>query len=136
MAELLKILGALGAIFGFYKITIDVLLAIANKHREEYQFAKDYIQDINDPSVHNFVIEKGFRAMTGNCYSIGGVKYLLSYNEPTKAIMLRASPKESIKFDSSIREYKWSGFQQNKYCRKFTRWLYPLLYLLFASIVL
>lgn len=136
MEEVIKVLAALGAIFGLYKITVDVIIARANKHREEYQFAKDYIHDLNDSSVHKFILEKGFRALTGSMYSVEEAKHLLSYNEPTKAIILRASAKETIAFNHSELKYDWMGVYSKKIFRNLAAWGYLVLYFIFAYIVL
>ncbi len=42
MEEILKLIGAIASLFALYKIIVDVVLARSSKHREEYQFSKDY----------------------------------------------------------------------------------------------
>ncbi len=77
-------------------------MSISSNRREEYQFAKDYYQDLNDEESPAFVLEKGFHALTGNSYSIPEIKYLLSFDNPTEMIKYRENSLNLIVSQQSI----------------------------------
>jgi hypothetical protein len=109
MEEILKLIGAIASLFALYKIIVDVVLARSSKHREEYQFSKEYLKDLNDENIHFFVLEKGFLALTGGNYSVPEIKHLLSYANPSKAISYRSSSENFVEFDGDNSSYMWKG---------------------------
>jgi ABC-type multidrug transport system fused ATPase/permease subunit len=140
MDEVLNIVAALAvaltAIFTFFKIVNEVVLSRSIRHREDYQFTKNYIEDLYDPDVHTFVLEKGFRALTNELYSIDEIKVLLSYSEPTTALHLRSNSKKLIEFDSSSQTYQWQGRWANDCLRKLSHKTFIIFYAVFAFIVI
>lgn len=129
MENLLSIMTVLGALFAAYKIIVDVIIARSTKHREDYQFAKDYIVDLENDEIHRFVKEKGFRALVGGFHSVEEIKYLLSFSEPTEAIFLRSSTGNMITFNSGEIKYNWRGVYQNKVFKKIGDYIFLSLYI-------
>ena len=105
MEDILKVVGALASVLAVYKVFVDVILAKSSKRREEYQFVKDYLDDLEDKDSHPFLLEKGFFALTGDNHTVDEIKYLLSFNNPGKAIKLRSSSGKFIGFDPDDRKY-------------------------------
>src|SRR5690554_2292521 len=109
MDNFLTIIVAIAGIFGIFKIVNEITLSRTSKHRDDYEFTKNYLDDLNNPNTHRFIIEKGFRALTNNNYSVEEIKYLLSQDEPMELIYLRASSKKILYFDTKKQQYKWIG---------------------------
>lgn len=119
MEYFIKIIAGLASVFAIYKILVDVILARSSKRREEYNFTKQFITDLNDPEVHQYVLEKGFFALTGKIYSIVEVKKLLRYRCPSQAIERRSDAGYFIEFDEIICKYVWKGIYKKNNVRKY-----------------
>lgn len=128
MDNFLTIIVAIAGIFGIFKIVNEITLSRTSKHREDYEFTKNYLNDLNNPNTHRFIIEKGFRALTNNNYSVEEIKYLLSQAEPMELIYLRASSKKTLYFDTKIQQYEWIGIYKNKFYRKIASILFIIVY--------
>lgn len=115
MDNFLTIIVAIAGIFGIFKIVNEITLSRTSKHRDDYEFTKNYLDDLN---THRFIIEKGFRALTNNNYSVEEIKYLLSQDEPMELIYLRASSKKIVYFDLETQLYIWNGIYKRSWFRK------------------
>lgn len=114
----------------------NILSQHRGNRREEYQFAKDYYEDLNDDETHAFILEKGFRALTGKSYSVPEIKYLLSFDKPSEIIRYRASSKKFIEFNYDNGTYSWRGRFKNELVQGTAPWWYLFLYVFLASIAL
>lgn len=131
MEELFKVVLALAAFFGIFKIIHETTFTKIRKHREDYEFAKNYLDDLSNPNTHQYVLEKGFRGLTGDLYSVNEIKALLSCSEPTIAIQRRASCENLIYFDEIDKTYNWKRWWKSEMYRKFIhRSLIPLYFIL------
>lgn len=76
--------GAVGAA----KIISDLVIGGRGRLREEYKFAKEFIDGLQkDPSMHPFLKEKGYQAIAGDRrLSAAEIEYLLSLKNPDRAI--------------------------------------------------
>lgn len=136
MEEIIKIFGVIASLFALYKIIVDVVLARSSKHREECQFSKDYLKDLNEGDVHPFVLEKGFLALTGNIYSMAEIKYLLSYPNPYQMIKYRVSSDEFVEFDANNSSYVWRGKYKKSIIRRSAQIWFMMCYVFFASLAI
>lgn len=136
MEEVLKVAGAIASVFAIYKILVDVILAKSSKRREEYQFVKDYLDDLEDEESHPFLLEKGFFALTGDNYSIDEIKYLLSFSNPGKVIKLRSSSGKFVEFNCEKQRYNWNGYCEKDLIRKISSTSYMGGYIVLAFIAL
>ncbi len=61
------ILGLIGVPFALFKVSkdrFDVSIGKQSQRREEYKFAKDFLEEIkNNPNMHPFAREKGYKAI-------------------------------------------------------------------------
>jgi hypothetical protein len=136
MEYFVKIIGTLASLFAAYKITVDVILAKSSKHREEYEFTKNYLLDLNNNEIHPYILEKGFLALSGKYYPVPEIQYLLSMPSPSKAISLRASSGKCLAFDEKRREYQWVGIYRFSIFRKTANIIYVSLYIAFALLAM
>lgn len=77
----------IGAI-GSGKLLYDLSVGKGGRMREEYKFAKDFIDQIkSDPKLHPFLREKGYQAIAGDRELCGDeIEYLLSLKRPDRAL--------------------------------------------------
>lgn len=136
MEEALKIIGLLASLFAVYKIVVDVIMAKSSNRREEYQFAKDYYQDLNNEGTPAFVLEKGFLALTGKSYSVPEIKYLLSFDNPSEIINCRANSSKFVEFNYNQTVYFWKWIFKSQTIRNIAPLWYIGFYCIFASIAL
>lgn len=136
MDDLSNGIAALAAIFMVYKIIAEVFLARSMKHRDEYQFTKDFLSDLENNESHRYVLEKGFRALTGDIYTVEEIRYLISLDEPSRAIRLRSSTTKTLQFNPSDVNYEWKSLYASDCFRWFAKKLYLVLYGVSAFIAL
>lgn len=84
----IKIIGAIVAIFGAGKIIYDVTTGKKSRLREDYKFAKEFLEDLkNNPDIHPFAVERGYQAIAGSTsISSEKIAYLLSLKNPGKCL--------------------------------------------------
>lgn len=83
-----KIIGAIVTILSVMKIIYDITTGEKSRLQEDYKFAKEFLEEIEDnPSLHPFVIEKGYHAIAGS-RTLGSevIAYLLSLKNPGKCL--------------------------------------------------
>lgn len=136
MEDAIKIVGIFASLFALYKIVTDVFLAKSSKHREEYPFSKEFLKDLKNDDIHNFILEKGFLALTGKSYSIPEVKFLLSLSSPSEAIKLRSSVDKFIEFNKPKALYSWKGAYKKAFIRRFAPLWFMSVYVVIAFFAL
>lgn len=134
--DYLTIIGSLAAIFGIFKIVNEITLSRASKHRDDYDFTKVYLNDLENQNSHKFILQKGFRALTNNIYPVEEIKILLSQDNPMEIIYLRSSSKKTINYDSKEQKYYWIGIYKYKWFRKIASKLLIILYLISSFLAL
>lgn len=85
---LLKSVTAILGIFGVGKIIYEVSTGSKQRLREEYRFAKEFLEDTSKkPCLHPLVVEKGYYAIAGTT-SIKSkeVEYLISLKNPYNSL--------------------------------------------------
>ena len=77
---LMKISGLVGSVFTAYKLFQEVFLNKKPRLRDEYKFAKDFLNDIAAVEQrHPYLIEKGYAAISGKeSLTAKEIIYLLS----------------------------------------------------------
>jgi hypothetical protein len=85
---IVKIISAIVAVAGVGKIIYDVTTGNKSRLREDYKFAKEFLEDLkNNPDLHPFAVEKGYQAIAGSKFiSTEEVSYLLSLKNPNKCL--------------------------------------------------
>jgi hypothetical protein len=78
------VLGAAGAAKLFY----DISIGRRSRLREEYKFAKDFLEDLKaNLNMHPFVRDKGYQAIAGDDHlETEEIEYLLSLQRPDRAL--------------------------------------------------
>ncbi|THK42192.1 hypothetical protein E8Q33_05280 [Methylophaga sp. SB9B] len=128
MDNFLTIILAITGIFGIFKIVNEITLTRSSKHRDDYAFTKNYLDDLNNPKTHGFVIQKGFRALTNNIYPVEEIKILLSHDDSMETIYLRSASKKTLHFNKKKQQYEWVGIYKKEWFRKIASKLLILAY--------
>lgn len=84
----IKIISAIVAIFSIGKIIYDITTGKKSRLREDYKFAKEFLEDLNNnPKLHPFAVERGYQALAGSTsISSEKIAYLLSLKNPGKCL--------------------------------------------------
>ncbi|MDR1994628.1 hypothetical protein [Azonexus sp.] len=78
------VIGAIGA----GKLMYDLAIGKSGRMRDEYKFAKDFLQDVkSNGQLHPFLREKGYQAIAGDrSINADEIEYLLSLEGPERAL--------------------------------------------------
>jgi len=125
-------IGLVGAAKGIYEWSI----GRRSKLREEYKFAKDFIDAVNGPvAMHPYLKEKGYQAIAGDTTISGAeVEYLLSLTRPQRALSDYVMGREYLEHlpDSGNLQLKFKKKYERKWSRQWRTWTYSALYFVFS----
>tara|TARA_B100002003_G_scaffold35826_1_gene31215 strand:+ start:5599 stop:6162 length:564 start_codon:yes stop_codon:yes gene_type:complete len=120
-----KIVGILVSLFALYKIIIEVVVSRSSKRRDEYEFSKQFISDLDNESIHRLTLEKGFLALTGKIYPVEEIKLLLSSKDPSSSINERSDAAGFVDFRPDENHYRWKGRFKSRFAQKHgVKWYY------------
>lgn len=100
-----KIVGILVSLFALYKIIIEVVVSRSSKRRDEYDFSKQFISDLDNEDIHRLTLEKGFLALTGKIYTVEEIRLLLNSRDPSLSINERSDAAGFVKFCPDKNKY-------------------------------
>jgi len=85
-----KLFPLVAGLFAIWKIVIEMTAGRRGQFREEYRFAREFLEDIKkNPQMHPFIRQKGYQALAGdNRLSAQEVEYLLTLPESARALRL------------------------------------------------
>jgi hypothetical protein len=137
---ILKIIGAIVAVSSTGKIFYDVTTGRKSRLREDYKFAKEFLEDIkNNPDLHPFAVEKGYHAIAGSvALKSEEVAYLLSLKNPGKCLndyVLSRKYLRAINIDGDFR-LEFSKKYSSLLSRRIRKIFYISLYAIFGIIAL
>ncbi len=137
---IIKIIGSVVAIFATWKIVHDVATGDKSQLREDYKFAKEFLEDVkNNPGLHPFAVEKGYQAIAGSTIlSSEEIAYLISLKNPGKCLnnyelsrkYLQAGNTDGVFYLAFIRKYSSS------WSRRSRKTFYFILYLILSAIAM
>jgi hypothetical protein len=80
--------GALAGAIALWKIGVEVLRGRHGHLREEYKFARDFLQDLGENQrMHPFLRQKGYQAIAGDTrLSTHEIEYLLTLNDAARSL--------------------------------------------------
>ncbi|MFS1894858.1 hypothetical protein [Vibrio lentus] len=82
-----KLIPAVVGIIGGGKVIYELVSGVQSKLREEYKFAKEFLNDSNLNSLHPFAIEKGYQAIAGSTLvTQKEAEYILSLSNPVRRL--------------------------------------------------
>jgi len=82
-----KLIIAMAAIFTAGKVLFDVFLVKRTNYREEYKFAKEFIDETSKENLHPYTLGKGYQAIAGTTtVKANEIEYILSLENPIQCI--------------------------------------------------
>ncbi|MDO8253172.1 hypothetical protein AAEH84_06895 [Shewanella indica] len=132
----LRLATAVLGIFGAAKIVYDFSLGSRAKLREEYRFAKEFFNDLNQkPKPHPFVIEKGYLAIARtDLISEKEIDYILSLENPSHSLKAYILSRKYLSHLDVIKGNKieFSEKYKNRWSRTWRKAIYITLYVIFG----
>jgi hypothetical protein len=124
------IIGSIGA----WKVVYELSIGRRGRMREEYKFAKDFLDQVKNGEMHPFVREKGFQAIAGDArLRAKEVEYLLSLEEPARALKDYVIGRPYLEHvGSEMIQIRLKGKYQRTLYRKFRMYSYGALYFALA----
>lgn len=116
--------------FATWKIIIEILRGRHGHLREEYKFARDFLQDLaQNPQMHPFLKQKGYQAIAGDTrLASAEIEYLLTLQDSAKALKEYVLGRQYLEYLATA-----NGSQlifKQKFIRKFSRLWRKAIYLL------
>ncbi|EGR1130024.1 MULTISPECIES: hypothetical protein [Vibrio] len=82
-----KLVPAVVGIIGGGKVIYELVSGVQSKLREEYKFAKEFLDDGNLKNLHPFAIAKGYQAIVGSTLvTQKEAEYILSLSNPVQRL--------------------------------------------------
>jgi hypothetical protein len=138
LETLSKLAGLAGAIFGLYKLFIEVSRSKKPELRDEYAFVKTYVGELTS-TTHPYIVEKGYAAISGDSsLKAPEILHLISRPAPSTSLRLYARAKDLLEFypDDPERPIKFSGQHRSARARAWKKRGYVSLYIIFASLAI
>lgn len=137
---IVKLGGLAVAVISAGKLLYDLMLGQAGRLREEYKFAKEFLQEVaQNKDLHPYAKEKGFQAIAGDSNITGiEIEYLLSLQSPVKALRNYVLGKKYLQHlpKAGNLQIAFKEKYQSTWARRWRKIYYLSLYTLFASLSL
>ena len=121
---------------GAARVMYDWSIGKKGRLRDEYKFAKDFLNDISQPlKIHPYARDKGYQAIAGDTQISGEeVEYLLSLNRPERALRDYVLGKKYLEHlpDSGNLQIKFKKKYERKFSRQWRMYGYLVLYIIFV----
>lgn len=121
ISTFIKVIVAVGTIFGAARVIHEFSLGGHTRRREEYRFAKEFLSDFKaeEPDkLHPLAIERGLCAIAGTAtIKSEDVEYLLTLASPDKALKDYAISRVYIEIDHKTQRVQYKA----KYTKPFAR---------------
>ncbi|WP_340677875.1 hypothetical protein [Paraglaciecola sp.] len=123
-----KLVVAAAGIFTAWKVLFDSFLGSRSSLREEYKFAKDFLDDTAKKGLHPFTLSKGYHAIAGTtAVKRSEIEYILSLEDPYQCLRDFILSKQLFERLETKGDFKL--IFKKKYSQKIARQFRKLLYL-------
>lgn len=133
MNLIINITGILASTFAIYKAILEILDYKINKTSNTYKLTKEFIYDYKNKSTHQLIIENGFAAILKKRLNYDEIMFLLSKDNPNRAISDRFSAGKFIKFEKINSAYIWNENYIDINKTKYKEFKHKLLYFICSS---
>jgi hypothetical protein len=137
--DVIRVITTIIALVGAWKAINDAVGGRWSRIREEYRFAKEFIDDIEvNENIHPFLKEKGYRAIAGDAtVDPDDIQYLLSIENPELSLryyMLGRRYLVLSKYTENVR-FVFRKRCQGAFSRGWRKKLYYFLFLVFFVLI-
>lgn len=135
IAEIAKLILAVAGILTGAKILYDIAVANKSNLREEYRFAREFLDDPQRQHLHPFTIARGYQAIAGtSIVKPWEIEYILSLENPIQCLNDFVLSKQLFRkqeADSEFRLVFRNGYQ-SPFSRSSKKYCYFVLYFVLA----
>ncbi len=111
------------------KVFFDILIGKKSNLREEYEFAKRFLDEKDKKSLHPFTLNKGYQAIAGtDTVKSYEIEYILSLKDPVQCLSDFILSRQL--FERLDTEGDFKLVFQKKYEKPFSRWWRKVWYLM------
>jgi len=133
-----KLIAVIGSVIALYKAFHEIVLSRKPRLREEFQFVKTFVSDLNH-ETHPLLVEKGFLAISGDpTLSAAEIRYLLSLESPSTALRRYLHGRQHLVFSAhpsdTQKPIDFKPELQDKKARQFRKAMYAISYAITASL--
>lgn len=127
---IVKLVGAIVAILGIWKILYEFKTGRKAHLRAEYEFAKKFLSEIDSQNIHPFPLEKGYQAIAGtNTVKASEVEYILTLEDPVQCLKDYVLSKQLMDKMDTTGDLKLSF--RKKYSKRWSRRWRKVMYISF-----
>lgn len=99
------------AIFGIPKVIFDFKIGNRNNAREEYRFAKEFLADLSNETLHPFAIQKGYQILARDRFlDIETIKYALTSKDAISLLTDLKTTKKIIHYNTAENRPTFKGW--------------------------
>ncbi|NOQ79577.1 MAG: hypothetical protein GQ546_09275 [Gammaproteobacteria bacterium] len=134
-----KLIGAFVAIFSIWRVIYEIRIGRKKHLREEYEFAKKFLNEVHEDNIHPYPLEKGYQAIAGtSTVKAYEIEYILSLKDPVQCLkdyVLSKQLMEKIETKGDLK-LTFKSKYINSWSRNWRKSIYFLWYMFFAFIAL
>lgn len=119
-----KFVAVLASIFAVYKAVAGFGPRRRTRLREDYTFLDGYVKTVTaDPRPHNFLVEKGYLAFSGQQLAGREILFLLGLDYPSQALKNYARGRRFVEVPlAEVAALRYRGTYKNSWVRKKYQW--------------
>lgn len=140
LVTIAKIIAILAGVFSIKKAFLGVSLEKKKALRSDFEFAGKVISDGKWAELHDYQLELGCLAVSGQRLDASEVRYFLSQKDPSRKLRDYAKGQRNLEpcsgHDGVVRSFKYRGRLANPSRYKIKYYFYYIGYFFFASISL
>lgn len=134
-----KVVGGLVGILGIWRFFYEFRIHKKSQLRDEYKFSKDFLETVDKNELHPFSLEKGYQAIAGSkAIKAYEIEYILSLEDPAQCLRDYVHSKSlmnKLETEGNLR-LTFKNKYKKVWSRTLRKWLYILLYMIFAIIAI
>jgi len=129
---IIKITTAIFAVLGAAKIIYEFSSGSKLKLREEYRFAKEFLNDIDQkPKPHHLAIERGYYAIAGtSAIKASEISHLISLSSPDKSLKDYVLSRKYVELNERSHKIEFRKKYKNRWSRNWRKGLCLTVYFL------
>lgn len=134
----LKIITTIFALAGAAKLIYDLTAGTGTRLREEYRFAKAFLEEVKSQDLHPYAIEKGYQAIAGSSFvNTAEVAYVLSLENPARRLKDYTFSREHLipKPSNGGFRFEFKKKYRGRWARTWRKWLFLVSYAVSGAIM-
>jgi len=114
------------------KVIIELSAGSKARRKDDYRFAKEFLNDLNSDNLHPLAVERGFYAIAGTGdVKANDIEFLLSLEEPQRRLKDYVFSRNIVELNEVNHKFEFKKKYRSDFSRRWRKWRSLLLYLLF-----